>query len=469
MRHQWQGLTSLPKREQLASAGLQSLPFHLYKIGSAIESIIERDFFSDLKKLRTQKEYLEAVENNDVVKIRELQKKYCKRNNTMGTNYSLCNTPQTFETPVPEYSIAHCDKDLPTSGSIQDKEIATKQLSLDGFLNLNTSEDNESFSEIMETSNQKHMEKHAWLYEKEKEHLERCRQSIALPSIENQNKIKEIGSSVDNWTYTNKNALMYVPDGVELSANEKIQRTSQREINHVNTRYTSIPFNNVANQTAICETAAVKAKAQEGKIGVDGKEIGPQNTPTVNGYGILNSTPSVTPGVAESPIITWGEIEGTPFCLDGSDTPLRNNPESTPSFKMPKISKRDKLAHSLAEDVSKKHRSKKKLALDRMRDKLQSSSPGFGFNTPSSPFNRLAEMSPAARALANKKLGICKNSDKSLRASYTPKSTERRSDIKTPVSARTFTPKFQETSKFDSSLTDNLLNIPNRMKASDFF
>lgn len=84
--------------------------------------------------------------------------------------------------------------------------------------------------------------------------------------------------------------------GVDLSANEKIQRTAHREINHDNTRYTFVPFNNVANQTAICETAAVQAKAQEGKIGVDGKEIVLEDIPTVNGYGILNSTPSVAPG-----------------------------------------------------------------------------------------------------------------------------------------------------------------------------
>jgi hypothetical protein len=38
--------------------------------------IIERDFFPDLEKLRAQNAYLEAVERNDVEKLREIYAKY---------------------------------------------------------------------------------------------------------------------------------------------------------------------------------------------------------------------------------------------------------------------------------------------------------------------------------------------------------------------------------------------------------
>lgn len=38
--------------------------------------IIQRDFFPDLEKLQAQNEYLEAMEKNDVMKIRELYAKY---------------------------------------------------------------------------------------------------------------------------------------------------------------------------------------------------------------------------------------------------------------------------------------------------------------------------------------------------------------------------------------------------------
>jgi hypothetical protein len=38
--------------------------------------IIQRDFFPDLEKLRAQNAYLEAVERNDVEKLREIYAKY---------------------------------------------------------------------------------------------------------------------------------------------------------------------------------------------------------------------------------------------------------------------------------------------------------------------------------------------------------------------------------------------------------
>lgn len=68
-------------------------------------------------------------------------------------------------------------------------------------------------------------------------------------------------------------------------------------------------------------------------------------------------------GVNESPLMTWGEIEGTPFRLDASDTPVSHTPG--PTFKIPQIPNRDRLAHKLAEDASKAHRSKKQDALKR--------------------------------------------------------------------------------------------------------
>ena len=58
-----------------------------------IESIIERDFFPDLLKLSVQKSYFDALESNDVVKLRELQVKYggaCPTSSRMSTS---CQCP----------------------------------------------------------------------------------------------------------------------------------------------------------------------------------------------------------------------------------------------------------------------------------------------------------------------------------------------------------------------------------------
>ena len=67
-------------------------------------------------------------------------------------------------------------------------------------------------------------------------------------------------------------------------------------------------------------------------------------------------------GVDASPLMTWGEIEGTPFRLDGSDTPVVPSGRG-PVFKIPEVPRRDRLAHELAEKASKAHRDKKEAAL----------------------------------------------------------------------------------------------------------
>lgn len=47
-----------------------------------IGKIIQRDFFPDLEKLRAQHQYMEAMERNDTIKLRELYAKYTGRKPT---------------------------------------------------------------------------------------------------------------------------------------------------------------------------------------------------------------------------------------------------------------------------------------------------------------------------------------------------------------------------------------------------
>ena len=76
-------------------------------------------------------------------------------------------------------------------------------------------------------------------------------------------------------------------------------------------------------------------------------------------------------GVDESPLMTWGEIDGTPFRLDGGGTPLLNRTPG-PVFKMPAVPKRDEIAMQLVEKASKAHRAKKDAALKRVSSRLSS-------------------------------------------------------------------------------------------------
>lgn len=104
-------------------------------------------------------------------------------------------------------------------------------------------------------------------------------------------------------------------------------------------------------------------------------------------------------------------------------------------------------------------------------------SPKFGRSTS----DRISSMSPAAQKLAHSRLGIRSSTDKALRASYTPSPSHTLPGSKTPISLtpsgtpKSSTPSVKGTpgSKRGvgdvQSLTDNLLQIPKRPKAADFF
>ncbi|ESO01895.1 hypothetical protein HELRODRAFT_94284 [Helobdella robusta] len=449
-----------------------------------IEKIIERDFFPDLKKMKAQLQYMDAVERKDVQKMWELQQKYSMKRAT--NTPSTYGTPSTFETP--EASILqtpggtdsrkktdttaaaasqmatsqNAEKKLEAPTHNPDPEEARDQelskLSLNSYMRKYTSEDDKAFSEIMSEAQKRHQMKHAWLYKKEQLQIE-------------DNKDRK---QVDTWNYVAKNAVMYVPEGVELSASEKLEmsKLQKQEILHSNTRFATQPFSQVQpdsmNRNNVISNQILKL---EGKVGPDGKELLPTETPTINGYKIM-PTPSPAPGVDASPFMTWGEIEGTPFRLDGMETP-RFGSGSGPNFKIPEVPKRDRLLHQLADKASKAHRAKKMEALKQAAATFSSSPRSFMSRT-----ERLQSLSPAAQRLVSSKLRI--NSNSSLKASYTP------SPCNTPGSEKLtpkMTPKSSDPSpkrksaksnenkwNDDSFLTDNLLKLPaKKQKAQDFF
>lgn len=178
----------------------------------------------------------------------------------------------------------------------------------------------------------------------------------------------------------------------------------------------------------------------------------------MRGYDFVK-TPSPHPGVAESPLMTWGELQGTPFRLDGSDTPIR--PSAGPSFHIAETSKRETIAHGLAEKAGERMRIQKAKALEAARRNIPS--PHIR-----STLDRLSAMSPAAKRLASAKISVKDHvltpSPRSTitplsQKSHTPSPLVRR---KTPL-VRTNTPKSQQSR---AALTDDLLNIPIKSKRS---
>ncbi|KAI4897897.1 hypothetical protein NFI96_023108 [Prochilodus magdalenae] len=426
-----------------------------------LEKIIQRDFFPDVSKLQAQKDYLEAEESGDLERMREIAIKYgsAMAKYTPRT-YVPHVTPSTFETPDGRAGSPSTKSRTTEEGGSKDgaKEEEKKLPSLDRFLAKNTSEDNASFEQIMALAKDKEKLRHAWLYEAEDEFKKRHEENLALPSSEKQ-ALECSKAGVETWEYKAKNALMYYPEGVKDDTVFK----KPREVAYRNTRFDVDPFSKALNKSQIQQAAALNAQFKLGKVGPDGKELLPHESPKVNGYG-FEGAPSPAPGVSESPLMTWGEIESTPFRLDGSETPIIERSHG-PSFKIPEPGRRERLGLKMANEVAAKNRAKKQEALRKVTENLASLTPkGL------SP----AALSPALQRLVNR--SSSKYTDKALRASYTPSPSHRSLGAKTPHSgsltpsgtptpSKTKTP----TAHDPASITDDLLQLPKRRKASDYF
>ncbi|XP_030073550.1 splicing factor ESS-2 homolog [Microcaecilia unicolor] len=427
-----------------------------------LQKIIQRDFFPDMEKLRAQKEYLEAEESGDLEKMRQIAIKFGSSLGKSARDTPVPYvTPATFETPEVQASSPsllnkhRMGNKASEEGDVESAESAQPLPGLDSFLAKHTSEDNASFEQIMEVAKEKERSRNLWLYEAEEAYTQRHQQNLALPSAEQQ-AIESGKAGVETWEYKAKNSLMYYPAGVP--DNDDIFK-KPREVIHRNTHFQKDPFSQALSKSQLQQAAALNAQYKQGKVGPDGKELIPQESPKVNGYGFV-ATPSPSPGVTDSPLMTWGEIESTPFRLDGSDTPYVDKTPG-PAFKILEPGRRERLGLKMANEAAAKNRAKKQEALRRVTENLASLTPkGL------SP-----ALSPALQRLVNRTAN--KYTDKALRASYTP------SPVHTTVPAGgpqtpTVTPAPRTVSRTPvtqdpTSLTDNLLQLPKRRKASDFF
>ncbi|XP_060166778.1 splicing factor ESS-2 homolog isoform X2 [Globicephala melas] len=376
-----------------------------------LQTVIQRDFFPDVEKLQAQKEYLEAEENGDLERMRQIAIKFGSALGKMSREPPPPYvTPATFETPEVHTGTGVVGSKAPGRGhSLEDGDgEATEEEereplpSLDVFLSRYTSEDNASFQEIMEVAKEKSRARHAWLYQAE----------------------EEFEKSAKPWRVAR---LVWTPGSTKP-------------------------------RTPSCTTQRHK----QGKVGPDGKELIPQESPRVGGFGFI-ATPSPAPGVNESPLMTWGEVENTPLRVEGSETPYVDRTPG-PAFKILEPGRRERLGLKMANEAAAKNRAKKQEALRRATENLASLTPkGL------SP-----AMSPALQRLVSRTAS--KYTDRALRASYTP-SPARSTHLKTPAGgpqtptstpapgSATHTPLSQD----PACITDNLLQLPARRKASDFF
>ncbi|KAK7320271.1 hypothetical protein VNO77_29595 [Canavalia gladiata] len=410
----------------------------------ALEKIIERDYFPDISKLRDRLDWLEAIKTGDPVLIREAQLKILERrgarkvsnSNTLDATGRTSQTPgSTFirnftpfdefdgKTPkTPGFSVAE--------GEVQEEGgVVDTSLGLDQFLRRYTSEDNHSFSKILEKVNRKRKERFGYLNEDVK-----CIEDVKRERItDGYGTSDQPPSTLEGWNYTPKNLLMYHPADrgeVPLTEEERAVRikASTKEINRSNTRFhgkmmdsrprddgtVEVLYTPVAGATpapmSLREGDKLKKYDLEDLRKTPNPFYSESGKMAENGYSFVK-TPSPAPGVDESPFITWGEIEQTPLRLDPEDTPLDiGGSADGPHYKIPSAPARDAKAHSLSREAARKLRERSK-----MFHKPPLASPHRGGSA--SPSMRT--LSPAAQKFVRNAIAKSSSSvDETLRASY---------------------------------------------------
>lgn len=320
------------------------------------------------------------------------------------------------------------------------EEQVDVSLSLDEFFRRYTSEDNESFSKIMEKVNRKRNEKYGYLLE-----CGSTEGNTGNNLIENGNKREKCSTdgygtsdqpvhTLDGWKYTAKNLLMYHPADrgeAPLTEEERDLRLKglTKEICRSNTRFhakamdddemkdddtVAVLYAPVAGGTPVAISSRdidkVKKYDLEDLRKTPNRFYAETEKKADNGYSFVK-TPSPAPGVDESPFITWGEIEGTPLRLEAEDTPIDiGGSGNGPQFKIPMPPSRDVKAHSLSREAARKIRERTK-----MFQKPPLHSPVRGGSA--SPSART--LSPAAQKFMRNAIAKSSHSiDESLRASY---------------------------------------------------
>uniref|UniRef100_A0A914I3Q0 Uncharacterized protein n=1 Tax=Globodera rostochiensis TaxID=31243 RepID=A0A914I3Q0_GLORO len=468
-----------------------------------LEKLIVRDYFPELPKMKAQAEYLEAVAHNDHLKIRELQIRYSTqrttdrrtspsqrpRSPTAGAGVSTMFDPETpgpaeaestdedIKVGIKQQTTPYANREGDNEAFLEKKKKQKRskldELTVQAYLEKYTSEDNASFEELAELGNKRERVKNAWMYAAEKKHNEslvfRAPQMIKDADeqlVAKRNEAVDRPVNVDNWTYKARNEVLFNHlEEAPLTMGEHIERAKQQEmaINREATRFGTEAMLAQRPQQHMMARATFQHMAKNADhVDITGKLMGIE----AQIVGLV-ATPTPEPGVDESPLMTWGEIEGTPFRLDAPD--IQPSLEDAPAFRIPEVPVREKIAQGIAEQIASRYHNKRKRAMDQIQQ-MAPTTPKF--NSDRSSGGRLATMSPAARTLLGDRLGIRLGTDR-IKVSPSPKrvasrtifspaiyqmikvKNEPKSGSATPKRAAAGTPTLSS-----SSVTDDLLRIP---------
>jgi hypothetical protein len=384
---------------------------------SAARTIIERDFFPDLARLRARTEWIEARDRNDLPALMQLRQRYGR-----GSTQTAAHTPVALQTPRGDES----GNAISSTGFAS--AAADALPSLNEFVATHVSEDDLAYSELAERDHRRFRERVAWLEES---------------AVKAQLQLDAPDSRLKLWPFQVRNALMWYPHAVDESTQLAAQGDPARSISKANTRF-AVPApvnkrrrvvsddNVIANNTTTTTAAAAAAAVPLLSTRNEADE-----------FGYVQS-PALRPGVDVAPIMTWGKIASTPLRVrdgdhsdDEADDDLRDDDEEERmmlatfgadkgpigQFKVAATPDREAVALGLANTVQER------------RARAQRNTQPLSRARPSADPNRTVQLSPAGARLAqslrrgvnNGNNSSIVNSGVGLRRSFsTPSATPRR-------------------------------------------
>ncbi|KAF3041570.1 hypothetical protein E8E12_008256 [Didymella heteroderae] len=345
---------------------------------SAISHIVRRDFFPGLAESDAQREYLNALESRDKAWIRESGKKltqvmtpvpHGQRRTADRTRFtrpgasSADKTPAVWgaDTPASVAATEAEDEDEDGDGDgLGRLDKVDLNMSLNAFQAKYTSEDQESFSAIVDKQNQKRFEKHAWLHDgnrfASKQRLAQQKVLAATAAADSAALTLRPSQNLDDrpaaptmHKHTAFNTLMFAPDSVEswaptsLSRAEKQSLAPPKQTVYANTR---LPADPDAPPRPPSPTLSAIRDAVSGRPRLGASEGGytGSETPRVNGYAFVDAhAPSPDSGSDSDSDAPEDLLER--FGVSAS--------KATP-FSMADASEREKLHHKMVDTIGAK-------------------------------------------------------------------------------------------------------------------
>lgn len=357
---------------------------------NATRTIIERDFFPDLARLRARTEWIEARDRNDLPALIQLRQRYGH-----GASHTAAHTPVALQTPRGDAESAN------TVSSAAFAPAAADALpSLNEFVATHVSEDDLAYSALAERDHRRFRERVAWL----EESAVKAQLQLDAPDSDR----------LKLWPFQVRNALMWYPHAVDDAAQLAAQGDPAKSISKDNTRF-----------------AVPAPVSKRRRVAVAAGDASTANVPSTRNeadqFGYVQS-PALQPGIDVAPIMTWGKIASTPMRVrdgDHSDDEADVDGDNEErmllatfgadkgpigQFKVAATPDREAVALSLANTVQER------------RVRAQRASQPLSRSRPSADPNRTVQLSPAGARLAQ---SLTRDSGGMRRSFSTPTPTRR--------------------------------------------